>query len=299
MWHYGFGMQPEPVHKRATLQRMRAIDDYEPQNLARQSDVLSYLTEGTIARRRPPWLFGGAVTTLDPPPGVAPADSRRRLLDLMAMRFLVVPAGIRFAQPALSGFLDRAGYVLADDGPATKVFENPSALPRAYVTYRVLPAPADADRLLAIISRPAYDPLAVTYVEGEVPGATAAWAPRGQPARFVRDDEAEVELEATLERPGLVVLADSFYPGWHATVDGEPAPILPANHLFRGVPAGAGTHRVRFVYAPASLRLGAACTLVALVVLAACYVAGRSATAATLRPSGSLGTTRSVAASAR
>jgi hypothetical protein len=174
---------------------------------------------------------------------------------------------MRFGQPAFADFLARGGWVVADDGPVTKIFENPSALPRAYVTYRVLPAPRDVERLLAAISRPGYDPLAVTYVEGEVPGVVPAGAPRGHAAQFVRDDEEEVELEATLERPGLVVLADSFYPGWRATVDGVPAPILAANHLFRGVPAGPGTHRVRFVYAPASLRLGAACTAAALLAV--------------------------------
>ena len=58
--------------------------------------------------------------------------------------------------------------------------------------------------------------------------------------------------------PGLVVLADSILPGWTATVDGVPAPILATNHLFRGVPAPAGTHRIRFAYRPRSLALGAA-----------------------------------------
>ena len=150
--------------------------------------------------------------------------------------------------------------------PPYKVFENPTVLPRAFVTYRTRPAPASPDPLLLAISRPAFDPLVESYVEGDAPTASPD-APRGHPARFVHDGESEVELEATLERPGLVVLADSFYPGWHATVDGRPAPILATNLLFRGVRVDAGTHRVRFVYAPASIRYGAACSALGLVVL--------------------------------
>jgi uncharacterized membrane protein YfhO len=56
-------------------------------------------------------------------------------------------------------------------------------------------------------------------------------------------------------------------------VDGRPAPILPANHLFRAVPVDAGTHRVRFVYAPASFRVGVASTLLGLVLLS--WLGGR------------------------
>jgi len=65
------------------------------------------------------------------------------------------------------------------------------------------------------------------------------------------------------------VLADTFFSGWTATVDGAPAPILATNHLFRGVPAPAGTHRVRFAYQPRSLVVGAALSVVTLVALAA------------------------------
>jgi uncharacterized membrane protein YfhO len=65
------------------------------------------------------------------------------------------------------------------------------------------------------------------------------------------------------------VLADTYYPGWIATVDGVPAAILATNHLFRGVPAPAGTHRIRFAYRPRSLRLGAALSLLTALALAA------------------------------
>jgi uncharacterized membrane protein YfhO len=82
-----------------------------------------------------------------------------------------------------------------------------------------------------------------------------------------------VELETTVERPALLVLTDTFYPGWEATVDGRPTPVLRADYLFRAVPVAAGHHTVRFTYRPASVRVGAACTGVALLTLAAVGVA--------------------------
>ena len=90
---------------------------------------------------------------------------------------------------------------------------------------------------------------------------------RGRPARIVREEEEEVEIEATLDAPGLVVLADTVYPGWRATVDGAPAPIFATNHLFRGVPVPSGTHRIRFVYAPWTIPCGIAVSALALAIL--------------------------------
>ncbi len=68
-------------------------------------------------------------------------------------------------------------------------------------------------------------------------------------------------------RPGMLVLADAFYPGWKAEVDGIPAPIHAVDGIFRGVEVGMGTHEVIFRYNPMSLRLGELISLAALLVV--------------------------------
>lgn len=59
-------------------------------------------------------------------------------------------------------------------------------------------------------------------------------------------------IEVDTDQPGLLVLHDIYYPGWRATVDEVPSPILRANILFRAVEVPAGHHVVRFEYAPFS-----------------------------------------------
>jgi hypothetical protein len=148
------------------------------------------------------------------------------------------------------------------------LFENPHALPRAFTVYRVRPAPPTTE-LLGRLSDPGFDPLVESYVEGDPGTMSATGAPeRGGAATFVRDEELVVELDVHLEAPGLVVLADTFYPGWRATVDGKPAAILAVNHLFRGVQAGSGRHRVRFDYRPWRTMAGAAISLAASAMIA-------------------------------
>jgi uncharacterized membrane protein YfhO len=58
-------------------------------------------------------------------------------------------------------------------------------------------------------------------------------------------------------------VADAWYPGWHAWVDGAETPVLPVNALFRGVALGPGRHRVEMRFVPWTFRVGAATSMVA------------------------------------
>ncbi|NLY02065.1 MAG: YfhO family protein [Rhodopirellula sp.] len=83
---------------------------------------------------------------------------------------------------------------------------------------------------------------------------------------------SRVEILARLERPGLVVLCDQFYPGWklHVATDGGPATdaaILRTNRFMRGVWLGAGKHRLTFIYRPASFLWGAMLSIAASAAL--------------------------------
>lgn len=76
--------------------------------------------------------------------------------------------------------------------------------------------------------------------------------------------------------PAEVTLADAFYPGWVARVDGQPVPILPepvtpsdAAALFRNVVVPPGEHRLTFTYEPRSLRLGLLASAIGLVITGA------------------------------
>ncbi|QDU62887.1 Bacterial membrane protein YfhO [Planctomycetes bacterium Pan216] len=73
--------------------------------------------------------------------------------------------------------------------------------------------------------------------------------------RAVASDE--VEMEVTMTRPGFLVIADAYYPGWYATVDDAPAAILRANRAMRAIPLGAGHHLVRMRYRSIPFLIGA------------------------------------------
>jgi hypothetical protein len=86
-------------------------------------------------------------------------------------------------------------------------------------------------------------------------------------ARLAEDSPEKVTVELTANSPGLLVLADLWYPGWTAQADGRPVPLLRADGLFRAVSLPAGSHRVVMRYRPISFYAGAALSAVGLLTL--------------------------------
>jgi hypothetical protein len=268
VWQLRSGaLAPHHAEKISSLYGFRAFTSKTSANLARQASYHTYLAEGSTRTLYPGYFFQGEVPLDGTQAGYAPVAARRRLIDLAAVRFVVVTRA-DLPRAEVRDFLREARLLEAALGSDDlAIFENPHALPRAYVVYRVRPAPP-AEELLARLSNPAFDPLVESYIEGDPPpGVASGTPPRGRTASLVSDDARVVEIEADLDAAGFVVLADSYYEGWQATVDGAPAPIYPTNHLFRGVPVPAGRHRVRFEYRPWSFTVGAAGSLVALLAL--------------------------------
>jgi hypothetical protein len=72
-------------------------------------------------------------------------------------------------------------------------------------------------------------------------------------AKIDSSKPGRVELVTTLTADGLLVLHDSYYPGWVADVDGKPVPIRRTDMLFRAIEVSAGNHHVTFRFAPFSL----------------------------------------------
>lgn len=67
----------------------------------------------------------------------------------------------------------------------------------------------------------------------------------------------QVTLEVQADEEGWLFLSNSYYPGWQARLDGQPAEIYPANYLFQAVHIPSGSHKIRLLYRPFGFYFGA------------------------------------------
>jgi uncharacterized membrane protein YfhO len=72
-------------------------------------------------------------------------------------------------------------------------------------------------------------------------------------------------IEANLSCRGMVIDSDTFFPGWEARVDGQPAAIYEAYGFLRGIVAEAGQHRIELRYRPKSVYWAAGLTALGLL----------------------------------
>jgi uncharacterized membrane protein YfhO len=139
-------------------------------------------------------------------------------------------------------------------GGGIKVFSNPAAFPRAWVVHQAQSIQSD-DQINAKLDDAKFDPRRQTFVKGPAPQLDTCADP--ETAALVARQSGRVALEVNLKCRGMVIFSDTYFPGWQATVDGEPATLYEAYGFLRGVVAGAGPHRIEMRYRPKSVYWGA------------------------------------------
>jgi hypothetical protein len=245
-----------PVQKTGTVLRVPDLHDYEPLLGRRFWDYAAAM-----------WRGAAPVTTAeDFDRAVAASTFHRRLLDLASIRYVITGRSIDLAAKGLD--LPRLDTAESD----LHIYHNDEALPRARYVPRI-EVVQDAGALLDRLALGADDLTTTAFVEAATPtgfAGTDAGLAAAAAARFVTNDPEHLVIDVDAPAPGFLVLADQYYPGWRATVNGKDVPIQRANYTFRLVEVPAGSSRVEFRYRPASVAIGAAVsalTLVTVVVL--------------------------------
>lgn len=159
---------------------------------------------------------------------------------------------------------------LAYSGPDARVYRNPSALPRAFLVGRQQVVQG-ADAARDAVTATDFPARTTAVVERPIPGLGGGSPGSASIARY-EDERVDVDTRAT--HRSLLVLTDTWFPGWKASVDGHDVPVERVDYLIRGVPVPAGAHRVEFRYEPASWRAGWILSLVALIAILAAALIG-------------------------
>jgi hypothetical protein len=233
------------TEREAWDKRIFKVHGYDPVPLTRTAVFFDALS---------PKQSLGKVVGLEP---ALPQRFHPALIELLGVKYAVVPAG----SP-----LPKAGWKIVHSGDVPRdvtlagsqvemlgyqILEKESTFPRAFVLgqTRLLNSTETASKQLGTLS-----PRKELLVHQDL-------LPEGERQAFETAEILEyspnrVVIDATLERPGYLVLTDTYAPGWTATIDGTRGNVVPVNVAFRGVPLSAGTFRVELTYAPPGWKLG-------------------------------------------
>jgi hypothetical protein len=151
-----------------------------------------------------------------------------------------------------------------------KIYEYRGALPRAYLVCQ----PDRVNSQEEALAHLAGDPGRAVIESGEPPGISGCDPASPGTAIITTYEPESITVEVSADGSGsFLILSDSWYPGWQAEVDGQPAPVLRANALFRAVAVPQGSHTVTMEYKSRPLMLGAAVSLLSLTgVIAAALI---------------------------
>ncbi|HWR58817.1 MAG TPA: YfhO family protein, partial [Thermodesulfovibrionales bacterium] len=169
-------------------------------------------------------------------------DFSSRFFDLLNVRYVLTSPDHRIQDPK---------YKLAFQGDIA-VYENTQVMPRAYAVHKHL-VRQDPDLMLRYMGSDVFDMRNEVLLESDPPAdflsgtGSPAYPPRVVIEKYTPD---EVQISADMSSNGWLVLSDTYYPGWKATVDGREAGILRANFNFRALELSGGRHNVTFKFRP-------------------------------------------------
>lgn len=162
---------------------------------------------------------------------------------MLGVKYLIVPKG---SPPGGEGI-----WPVFIDDPTVDIHLNTLALPRAWLVYQTEVVENYGQALERVLDEN-FRPEAVAILQ-DGPRLEGAGQGRIEVGYYGPND---IVFFVETDAPALLVLSDTFYPGWQAKVDGQRVPIYRTNAVFRGVLVPAGRHRVEMHFRPRSLMMG-------------------------------------------
>ena len=170
-----------------------------------------------------------------------------------------------FGHPFPERFADFLGVTRASSSDALFTWNHrTNALP--LITAGQQPVFANATNTLRALAAADFNPTQVVYL----PAPLTAKLPvtNAASARVLSTNWTAHHIECEIDSPAptLVVIAQTFYHPWKATVNGQPTEILRANHAFQAVPIPAGRSVVRLEYVDRGFQLGLALSALGVIL---------------------------------
>lgn len=176
---------------------------------------------------------------------------RLRLMELLGVKYILEAAN---AHPTIPNTpLPKELFTPVWSDRSWTIYEYKHALPRAVLTHSILRA-ATPQETLDYLYNTALSLQDTVVVDSLFPEFSSV-ADTNDQVTITAYTPERVVLQAVSLHPRVLVLTDTYVPGWKATVNGAETPVYRVNYALRGVILPAGEHTVTFFYDPASWRV--------------------------------------------
>ncbi|OGW27841.1 MAG: hypothetical protein A3K09_06870 [Nitrospinae bacterium RIFCSPLOWO2_12_FULL_47_7] len=208
-----------------------------------------------------------------------PAPDSTRLLDILNVKYLISIQPVKSPNYKLA-HINIPGEQIdeLEKIKTVKVYENLDVMPRAFLVGACYEVPTDEEYKDILVSRKFHPEQVVLLDKSSAPEGfpceksafLSAERPdvAGESVDVTGYKNNSIALEVKLNSKKFLFLSESYYPGWSALVDGKLAKIYRANYIFRALHLEPGEHQILFRYNPISFKIGAAITLVTILICA-------------------------------
>jgi hypothetical protein len=194
------------------------------------------------------------------------------LWDLFAIRYAIAPAGARNAD-SIPGFRRVLDSVATAAGVRANLFERATLTPPPYA--RVVPGAvkADSDVIVPTLLDPRMDYSRLVLFTNDQPimPEPIKGMPEASPSHASvtswEPGHMTVALEPAPTKLSYVLIAENWYPDWHATVDGQPSRVLRGDYSLLTVPVPPGARTVELTFRSRDYETGKAISLASLALL--------------------------------
>jgi hypothetical protein len=162
-----------------------------------------------------------------------------------------------------------------NEDPDVDVYLNTNAMPRVSLVYDYILAD-DSESAFNDIHASGFNPASQVVIEASNLQPLVSSEQASTPANlyYTAYTSGQFSVVAQTPTPAFVVLAEVWYPGWTATINGAPAQILRANTAFMAVQVPAGESTITFQFASPLVTIGLTITLATLVLVGAGLIVG-------------------------
>ena len=205
----------------ATSYYHHSIGGYHAAKLHRYQDLIDRMLNGELQR------FVGAINEAEGRMELVPGDSLAPALNMLNTK-----------------------YFIFGSGQHAQAIENPYANGNAWFVDELKFVPnADAEMQTLQKLDTKHQAVADERFKAQLDGSKLG---KGS-VKITAYEPNELHYDVESEQGGVVVFSEIYYPGWTATIDGQPAEPGRVNYVLRALKVPAGKHQVKLEFRPASV----------------------------------------------